>query len=88
MRNIEYPKRFAKKLDKFVTLHPEFKKKIIRIVDMLRKDPFAPSLVTHKLSGKLSPLFACSISLEYRLIFDITDETIYLVNIGTHDEVY
>ncbi len=57
-------------------------------------DVFAPSLGTHKLSGKLNGLQACSCGYDCRLVFSIEQDTetsrevIVLLDIGTHDEVY
>ncbi|NET83056.1 MAG: plasmid stabilization protein [Moorea sp. SIO1F2] len=51
-------------------------------------------LRTHKLKGKLSGAWACSVEYDCRLIFnfeqnpDTLEEEILLIDIGTHDEVY
>ncbi len=60
----------------------------------MQKDVFAPSLGTHKLSGTLEGLRACSCGYNCRIVFSIeqnpVDDTqvIVLLDIGTHDEVY
>lgn len=68
-----------------------------RIDDVLRQmqvDVFSPALGTHKLSGALLGLWACSCGYDCRVIFSLeTDEesgreVILLLDIGTHDEVY
>lgn len=48
------------------------------------KNPFDPSLKTHKLKGEFSEFYSCSLTYEYRIIciFSIQNETIILVNIG------
>lgn len=57
-------------------------------------DPFAPHLETHKLKGKLEGSWACSVGYDLRVIFDFVkneqarDDDIFLIEIGSHDEVY
>ncbi len=61
---------------------------------LLVNDPFAPQLETHKLKGKLDGSWACSAGYDLRIIFDFVkneqagDDDIYLIEIGSHDEVY
>ncbi len=55
---------------------------------MLKSNPFDRSLKTHTLSGNLKGSYACSLTYELRLIFEINDKVIYLIDIGTHEEVY
>jgi len=54
----------------------------------LKKDPFHPTLKTHKLKGNLRGLYACSLTYDLRIVFDLTDHVISLVDIGSHDEIY
>lgn len=69
----------------------------IRIEDVLRQmqaDVFHAVLGTHKLSGALEGLWACSCGYDCRIVFAFdTDpacgrEVILLLDIGTHEEVY
>jgi mRNA-degrading endonuclease YafQ of YafQ-DinJ toxin-antitoxin module len=61
---------------------------------LLPVNPFAPQLETHKLKGKLSGSWACSVGYDLRIVFDFVkagedkDDDILLLAIGTHDEVY
>ena len=61
-----------------------------KFLEKLKTNPFDPSLKTHKLKGDLSEFYACSLTYEYRIIcvFLVQNETIGLVDIGSHDEVY
>ncbi len=68
-----------------------------RVDDALRQmqaDVFAPALGTHKLSGALSGLWACSCGYDCRVVFALEaaagtgNEVILLLDVGTHDEVY
>ena len=58
------------------------------------ENPSDPALKTHKLSGRLSGLWACWVEYDCRIIFASKqdpvkqEQLILLVDIGTHDEVY
>jgi len=81
---------YAKKIRKFLKKHPNMFKKYEKTIFFLEKDPYHPSLRLHKLQGILSEYFSISIDMEYRIIIDfiIVDDVIYLIDIGSHDEVY
>lgn len=52
-------------------------------------DPFALSLKTHKLSGKLKDLWSFSLDYDERILFYFTeDQKAVFLDIGSHDEVY
>lgn len=56
--------------------------------EVFRKDPFTPSLKTHKLTGKLKSYWSFSIDFQYRIIFEFADEEIiWFHSVGTH-EIY
>jgi mRNA-degrading endonuclease YafQ of YafQ-DinJ toxin-antitoxin module len=59
-------------------------------LDIFLKDPFHPTLKTHKLSGKLKFLWSYSIEYDLRVIFYFEDNNkkAIFTDIGTHDEVY
>jgi len=81
---------FVKKAKKFFKKHPQLKEKFKKVILNLENNPFEPSLKTHKLGGKLNDLYSCSLNYEYRIILSIViiENNIYLVDIGSHDEVY
>lgn len=79
---------FKKNLRDFLRQHHEIHDTVFEKIELLQKDPRARSLRTHKLTGKLKDSWALSITYEYRLVFDILDQDIHLLAIGTHDEVY
>ncbi|MDJ1184718.1 type II toxin-antitoxin system RelE/ParE family toxin [Roseofilum casamattae] len=94
----------AKSLRSFKRLtrrNPELHSLIEATLRQLVDDPFNPSLRTHKLKGAFAGCWACSIDYSYRIIFEFVsvsaeaqesedeeEETIFLLNMGTHDEVY
>lgn len=72
----------------FIKKHPELADKIKEKLELLQNNPQDPSLKTHHLTGRLKDLHSFSISYEYRIVFSQEDDIIYLLNIGSHDEVY
>ena len=73
---------------------PDLYSDIPEVLRLLLVNPFAPQLETHKLKGKLSGSWACSVGYDLRIVFDFVkaekdkDDDILLLAIGTHDEVY
>ena len=51
-------------------------------------DPRDPLLRTHKLKGELAGYWAFSVDDDLRVLFRWDGDIAFLVNIGTHDEVY
>lgn len=88
MRILVVSSSAKRKVKAFVRKYPELESKLEKIVSGLLKDPFQEKFYTHKLSGRLKNLYAASITYEHRLIFFFDDKCIYIVNIGSHDEVY
>jgi mRNA-degrading endonuclease YafQ of YafQ-DinJ toxin-antitoxin module len=94
MRELVPTQKFERAYRKFTRKNLSLQNKIDNALRQLRLDAFAPSLGTHKLSGKLFGLFACSCGYDCRIVFSIekeqltNQEYIVLIDIGTHDEVY
>ncbi|MBF0537235.1 MAG: type II toxin-antitoxin system mRNA interferase toxin, RelE/StbE family [Nitrospirae bacterium] len=88
MRKVQYPKSFSKKALRLVKKNPVLKEPLNKVFNILERDVFDPSLKTHALSGKLNGLYSCYLNNEIRVIFKITDDSVSLLDIGTHDEVY
>ena len=51
-------------------------------------DPTDPLLHTHKLKGELADYWAFSVDNDLRVIFRWEGEEAFLVNLGSHQEVY
>lgn len=85
MTEIYYTRRFDKARQKLPgKIIEQFaeKKKIFE------KNPFHPSLKTHKLKGKLKDYYSFSIDYSHRVIFKFINKNKTLfINIGTH-EIY
>ena len=94
MRALIWGKTFVKAFKRAAKKFPTLRKDIEDTLRLLTKDPFAPSLETHKLKGRLSGSWACSVGYNLRILFDFVkseeqeEDDILLLGIGTHDEVY
>jgi mRNA-degrading endonuclease YafQ of YafQ-DinJ toxin-antitoxin module len=51
-------------------------------------DPQDPLLHTHKLKGELAGYWGFSVDEDLRVLFRWDGDVAFLVNLGTHDEVY
>ncbi len=51
-------------------------------------DPQDPLLHTHKLKGELADYWAFSVDEDLRVLFRWDGDIAFLVNLGSHDEVY
>ncbi|MBF0516869.1 MAG: type II toxin-antitoxin system mRNA interferase toxin, RelE/StbE family [Nitrospirae bacterium] len=89
-RIIKAEKAFTKKAKKRLKSNPNLRKIYLNVIDktFMNRPPFAPSLKTHKLSGHLKDTYSCTVTEDIRITFGISDDTIHMLNIGTHDEVY
>jgi mRNA interferase YafQ len=74
--------RRAKKL-------PEPQATMLRaVLRRFASDPRDPLLRLHKLRGDLRDYWAFSVDEDLRVLFRWDGETAFLVNLGSHDEVY
>ncbi|MEM7770819.1 MAG: type II toxin-antitoxin system mRNA interferase toxin, RelE/StbE family [Cyanobacteria bacterium P01_A01_bin.37] len=86
--------KFKRGFKRLVKKNPQLQDKILATLEMLSNDPFTPSLKSHKLTGKLEGLWACSVAYDCRIVFafkqdlETGEDLIVLVDIGSHDEVY
>jgi len=83
-------KVYIKKLKKFLKKHPDMIKKYEKTVFLLENNPFHPFLRLHKLQGDKKEFYLVSLDMQYRIILDfiIIENKIFLIDIGTHDEIY
>jgi addiction module RelE/StbE family toxin len=94
VRELLWSNTFRRALRRVVKRQPRLFDGITATLRLLQEDPFAAQLATHKLKGPLAGTWACSAGYDLRIIFDFvqsderTEEDIFLIEIGTHDEVY
>jgi len=73
---------------------PELHARTERVLQQLVADPFHPILHSHKLTGGLTGMWACTVDYDIRILFEFVrnresgEEEILLLTMGTHDEVY
>ena len=89
MTRVTWDQGFKKIYQKKVKNNAELKKKFWKAMGLFSENPFDPRLRTHKLTGKLEGLWACSVTYDYRIIFRfLSKDEVLLIDIGGHDEVY
>jgi addiction module RelE/StbE family toxin len=94
MNNLVISSSFKRAFKAIIKRHPDLKIKIENKLKLLATDPYDPILRTHRLKGKLSGAWACSVEYDCRIVFrfeqneETNEEEILLIDIGTHDEVY
>lgn len=94
MRNLVWDSSFRRAFKKRTRNNSLLATHIFEAIDLLAKEPFHPSLKTHKLRGTLEGLWACWVAYDCRVVFLFIpdphggEDAIVLVDIGTHDQVY
>lgn len=88
MPELIFSEKFDRRLRDFLEKHPELQEIVKQKLVILQQNPRDRRLKIHKLSGKFKGMSGVRITYEYRLIFYWEKSVIYLVAIGTHDEVY
>ena len=83
---------FMRALRRFLKGRPQIRQDVDSALQMLSADAFDTRLRTHKLSGDLAGVWACSAGYDLRIIFEFVEhegtEAILLLTVGTYDEVY
>jgi addiction module RelE/StbE family toxin len=93
-RELVLTPKFERSFRRFVRRNAKLQRRIEDTLAQMQEDVFATSLGTHKLSGRLEGLRACSCGYDCRIVFSIDKDpddervVIVLLDIGTHDEVY
>ncbi len=90
MYELVFTKYYEKRAKKFFQKNPQLKERYRKILYLLKKDPYYPSLRLHKLKGDKNEFYSVSLDMKYRIILDfvIIDKKIFFIDIGTHDDVY
>ena len=89
MTQVFFSSSFKRAFKKRIDGRKDLEEKFWQRVEIFSTDPFAPSLRTHKLSGRLSDLWSFSLAHDLRVIFYFLPQNRAMFeNIGKHDEVY
>lgn len=78
--------KFEAELNKTAKGRPEISTRVSKKLQMLLANPRHPSLRLHKLAGKDN--YSVSVDMSIRIIVHFSGEFIYLLKIGTHEDVY
>lgn len=74
---------------RFYSLAPDVKERIRDKWDIFKIDPFAPALRTHRINRLSSrygrTVFSVVIDDDLRVVFCIEENTVFTIDIGTHD---
>jgi len=81
---------FKRSYKKRVAIDPILKDRFWDALVLFVEDPFADALRTHKLTGALHGCWAFSVDQGCRVVFMFLKgrNTVLLIDIGTHQEVY
>jgi mRNA-degrading endonuclease YafQ of YafQ-DinJ toxin-antitoxin module len=84
--SIIFSDRFIEEMDRLIRRDPKCQKKLHKCLRLLVLNTNYPSLRFHKLTGL--DKYSISIDMKIRILFCFKGEDIYLLRIGTHDDVY
>ena len=91
-RTLTWSPRFVRDVKHVQRQNAELRAAIERTLLFLSTNAFHPRLKTHKLKGELSDVWSCSVGYDLRILFQFVEvggrESILLINVGTHDDVY
>jgi addiction module RelE/StbE family toxin len=94
VKNLVWSAGFVRKFKRLVKRNPQLRIQVEKTLELLTEDVFNSSLRTHKLKGDLDGIWSCSVDYENRILFeyiinpDSGEEEIFLLTLGSHDEVY
>lgn len=94
MRELILSPKFERAFRRLIGKNPQLQPQIEATLRRMAENLNDPRLKTHHLSGQLAGLFACSVTYDCRIVFSKQKhpktgaETLLLINIGTHEEVY
>ena len=90
--NIIASSYFIKSSKKYISKQKITSDDLKLTLEEMKENPYSSILKTHKLKGKLSGSYACSINYSIRIVFSFCQyqghDAILLESIGTNDEVY
>ncbi|MBE9079858.1 type II toxin-antitoxin system mRNA interferase toxin, RelE/StbE family [Romeria aff. gracilis LEGE 07310] len=85
---------FKRAFKRLIRRQPNLQARVEDRLRLLAENPFSSVLQTHRLKGKLSGAWACSVEYDCRMVFNFVknpeteEDDILLIDIGSHDEVY
>ncbi len=85
---IESTESFIKIFKKRFSHREKIQKKFDERIKKFVENPYNPVLSNHALTGKLKGYRAFSITGDIKVVYYAYNNTAYLVDIGTHNQVY
>ncbi len=86
--HLNYTKQFLKNFEKRISQNRKLDRKFQERLELFLQNYQSPLLADHKLTGAEKDLRAFSITGDIRVTYRRDGEEIYLVDIGTHNQVY
>lgn len=88
MRDVVTRKKFDKDLKRVAKRGYDLSK-LTDVIERLRTDtPLEPKHKPHPLKGKWIPSWDLHIAPDWILVYQVTDDTVYLVRTGTHADLF
>lgn len=81
------PAPFQRQARKFLRKHPDLRRRLSRLIDVLVRDPFDPMLALHETRHE-ARLYAVRLTYAHRVRVRIERRTIVFAAIGDHGAVY
>lgn len=94
MRTLIWSAHFTRSFRRKIRQNPPLRQAIEAALRQLTEDSFHPSLHSHKLKGDLAGAWACTVDFDNRILFEFVsdptsaEDAIFLLALGSHDEVY
>lgn len=86
---VSFSSSFKRSFKKRIKGDADLEARFWQRLEQFTREPFDPSLKTHKLSRKLKDLWSFSIDYDERVLLYFTEaEKAVFVDIGSHDGVY
>jgi len=85
---IKYHKQFKKHFKERVQTNKSSHQRFNERVKLFIEFPNDPTLRDHKLTGKKSQFRAFSIAGDVRVVYFKTEDFIYFIDVGSHNQVY
>lgn len=85
---INYTQNFSKNYKKRIAKNKNLDKQFKDRLQLFLTNQRSPLLRIHKLTGAKNDLHAFSVTGDIRVIYHLQGEVVYLIDIGTHSQVY
>lgn len=86
--HLNYTKNFRKNFQRRISQDEKLVRQFKERLSIFLTDPKNPVLKNHKLSGAKKHLRAFSLTGDIRVVYYQEEGEVYLVDIGTHNQVY